>query len=438
MRHRFLPALIGLSMAAALDAQDSTTAPRDSFSITALQSDALRRDPRYRQLTLQADAAALRLGNIAAESRPALSLDAQGQYQSDVTKVSAPLPGVAFPSPPHDTYDAHLSVQQTIFDPSLSLRRSVERAQLEETQAQVRAALYALRAEINDAFFAAASLQERISTIESAILDLDGRLRDARERFAAGSALPGDTAAIAATIIQRKQDRLRLGGERGAALARLSALVGRDVTARDPLIVPDLSSRVAAVRTSIDRQRGRPEYAQFETTRRRLAAQQDAVGARDRPRLSAYGRGGYGRPGLNMLSSDFQAYWLGGLQLHWSPWSWGGRGSSRDRQLIGIQREIVTTNEAAFTESLRRNVDQAIAAIGTLEGTVALDERVVVLREIVEREAAARLREGVITAADYTTRSTELLAARVARVQHRVELAQARANLLTMIGADLP
>lgn len=422
--------------AGAARAQDTASAVRDSFSITTLQAEALRRDPRNRQLELQSRAAALRLLNIAAESRPALSLDAQGQYQSAVTRIGASLPGVTFPTPPHDTYDAHLLARQSLFDPSLSPRRAIERAQLEESQAEVRATLYALRVEINEAFFGAASLQERASLLESAILELTGRLREARERLAAGVALPGDTAALAATILQREQDLLRLGGDRSAALARLSALVGRELGPNDPLIVPDLATRVASARAALDGSRDRPEYARFDAARRRLAAQQGSVDAQRRPRIAAYGRGGYGRPGLNMLSSDFQTYWLGGVQLHWAPWTWGA--ASRDRELIAIQGEIVGTSEAAFGEALRRNAHQSLTIIEALERTAALDDRVVQLREVVEREAAAKLREGVITAADYTSRGTELLTARVARVQHRVELAQARATFLTIVGVELP
>jgi len=73
-----------------------------------------------------------------------------------------------------------------------------------------------------------------------------------------------------------------------------------------------------------------------------------------------------------------------------------------------------------------------------LDSTLALDEQIVVLREQIEREAAVRLREAAITAAEFVDRSSELTAARLLRAQHRVELAQARANYLTLIGVDVP
>ena len=52
------------------------------------------------------------------------------------------------------------------------------------------------------------------------------------------------------------------------------------------------------------------------------------------------------------------------------------------------------------------------------------------------RETRLRYAEGVITSAEYVDRETDVLAARLARAGHRVELAQARAHYLTLIGVE--
>ena len=48
-----------------------------------------------------------------------------------------------------------------------------------------------------------------------------------------------------------------------------------------------------------------------------------------------------------------------------------------------------------------------------------------------------RFQEGVVTASEYLDRNTEWLAAQFARGRHRVELAQARARLLTTLGLEV-
>jgi outer membrane protein TolC len=138
---------------------------------------------------------------------------------------------------------------------------------------------------------------------------------------------------------------------------------------------------------------------------------------------------------LNLLSSDLQTYWVTGVQLHWAPFNWGTSG--RDREQLALEREMVATNEAAFRRNLARSVQPTLASIARLDSTIVLDESVIALREQVAREAQVQLREGVITAAAYVDRSTELLTARLRRVQHRVALEQARVTLLNTLGVEV-
>jgi len=408
----------------------------DSLTLASLRADALRIDPRQRQLGLQARATELRLKNIDAERHPSLALDGQAQYQSSVTRIPVSVPNVSIPTPPHDTYDARVGVQQSLYDPTLAPRRNVERAQLAESQAETRTTLFSLRQEVNEAFYSAAVIGQRIAVIDGAITDLSARLRETAIKLREGTALPGDTAAIAATLLQRRQDRMQLEADRSAALARLSELVGHGVDESNVLVVPNDSAAVVRALSALDTLRGRPEYAQFAASRERLASLVAVEAAREKPRVSLFGRVGYGKPGLDMLSSDFQGYWLGGVQVHWTPWTWGT--TSRDREINEVQREIVTTNEEAFRRSLERNVQHSIADIARLDSALALDDQVVQLREAIDAETRVKLREGVVAAADYVDKSTDLLTARLIRIQHGVELAQARTMFLTTLGVEAP
>jgi outer membrane protein TolC len=375
--------------------------------------------------------------SLAAGRLPTISGDGLAQYQSSVTHIALPVAGITIPTPPNNTLDAHLNAQQSILDPTLKPRVALEQARLGESRAQVRTTLYGLRQEVNDAFFSALLGQERASQVAATIADLEAHLRETETRRREGAATPGDTAAIAATLLQREQDLAQITGDRRAALRRLGELIGRSIPDSTPLAIPAMdSARAHALSASLDSLRARPEYGQFSAARARLALQEAVVAAQAKPRVSAFGRLGYGRPGLNMLSSQFQSYWLAGVQVQWAPWNWGT--TERDRESLEIQRDIVTTNEAAFTAGLRRGVEQSLAAIQRLDTALALDDRIIALRQQVERETAAKLREGVITAAEYADRASELLAARLARAQHRVELAQARAAYLTTIGVDVP
>jgi outer membrane protein TolC len=407
-----------------------------SFELATLQQAAIDTDPRTQQVSLLNAQTDLRLRNISALRLPAVSVEGQGQYQSDVAHLSPepPVIGGLF-RPPKDTYDGSLRVDQRVFDPTVNAQGSLERAQLAENQARVRTTLFSLRQQVNDAFFAAAALQARAGSLAAGIADLMARLEETNARVREGTALQADAAAIEATLLQRQQELDDLQSSRRAALDRLATLTGQQVGENDALVLPDLAALVARARQASGTVRARPEFEQFTRTRDRLARQQELTAAQERPRLSTYARVGYGKPGLNFISREFESYGLAGVRLQWNAWTWGSGG--REREALAIQERIVAADEAAFARSLIASIEGDQTAIDRLQRSLGSDERIVTLREQVERSTQARLQEGVVTASEYLDRSAELLQARFARAGHEVELAQASARLLTTLGLEV-
>lgn len=429
------PAWLIAAVAMPVGAQQ-TPGTADSVRLGALHEQAVASDPRRRQFDLLEQQTRLRLKNLSAERLPALSAEAQAQYQSDV--FAPPTQGgaaAAFPSPSKDSYDSRLSVEQSILDPTIGVRRNVERAQLAESQAEVQTALYALRQEVNDAFFSSALLAEQRRIIAANIAELEERLAEARVRVREGAALPSDTAAIQATLLQRRQDAAEVEAKRRAALVRLTELVKRPLSGDDPFALPDLDDATALARRGLDSLRVRPEYEQFARTRDLLTRQQKAVSADQLPRISAFGHAGYGKPGLNPVSDSFDTYFIAGVQVKWAPWNWGSSG--RERQALAIERQIVATEEEAFTSRVTRDIQNDMADIDRLDTALTLDDQIVVLRERVEEETRLRFREGVVTASEYVDRSTDVLQARLSQATHRVEQAEARAHFLTTLGLEI-
>jgi outer membrane protein TolC len=416
--------------------QDMRASQSSELQLGPLQRAAIESDPRFRQLQLQQAQSALRLENLAAEKRPAIGVEGLAQYQSDVPTPPPFLPGgQPLFLPPKGTVDASVRVDQYILDPTIDSRKAVEQAQLDEGQARVRSALFGLRQDVNDAFFAAALLQERSRALAATIAELETRLTETNARVREGTALAADADAVEATLLQRRQDADALQADRTTALKRLSDLTGRAISEDDVFVMPDLKSSVTEAMAAAKPVRARPEYEQFLRTQARLARQQDAASALERPQLSAFARGGVGRPGLNFISDAFEAYALGGFQLRWKAWTWGSAG--REREALGIQQEIVAADEAAFTRGLDRAIEGDRATIDRLERAVTLDDHIVELRDAVARTTEIRFREGTVTASEYLDRSTDLLLARYARAGHRVELAQASARFLTTLGLEV-
>ena len=352
-------------------------APANPISLAALHDEALAADPRVAQLKLEAARTELTLQNIAVERRPSFRIDALGQYQSDVPTPPSPLPGgQPLWLPPHQTLDASLRVDQPLVSPAIDSRLAVERAALAEAQARVRTAVFGRRQEVNEAFFAAALLQERIGALRETIAVLEQLLADAAIRVRERAALPSEAARIEAPVLERRRDAAALAADRRAALARLSELTARTLGESSELRLPDLADAV---------RRARAERSSLRATARVRRVRADpGAGSRSNasrqrprhdPRLSAFGRVGYGKPGLNFIADEFDAYWSAGVQMQWSPWAWGT--ADRERAALALQQQIVDADESAFRSGLDRAVQEDLAALDRLEATAALDDQIV-------------------------------------------------------------
>ena len=406
----------------------------DSLRLDALHAAAEQHDPRVRQLAIRESQSVLRLRTIAAERLPSVGGSAQAQHQSVVTQFPG-APGFAGPSIPHDTYDANVAVTEPLLDPTRSARAAVERAQLARARADVETALYGVRQQVNASFFAAASLSARHEAVAATIADLEAQAKVVDARVRHGTALQSEQSAIRAEALRRRQDDAQLLADRDAALRVLADLTGLTLPPEAPIALPALEQRVAEARARQDSVVTRPELERFERMRDVLSRQADVAGAQTKPRVSAFARGGVGKPGLNMLSTRPESYWIGGVQVQWNPFDWGR--ATRERQALELERDAVTADATAFRDALRRQTVGDLATIARLEQVLATDDEIVGLREQIVREASARFRESTITSAEYVDRQTELLTARIARGLHRVELAQARVAYLTTLGLQV-
>ncbi|HEX6590280.1 MAG TPA: TolC family protein [Longimicrobiales bacterium] len=420
----------------------ATVAPlsaQDTLQLSGLQREAIERDPRAAQYALLERQAELRMRNLSAERLPQLSATGEATYQSEVTRIPIAVPGGEAPEPPKDRLEVALLADWLFYDGGgVASRSDVERARLAAARAQLAAELEPVRAEVNRSFFSALALQEHARETSALIVDLEARLEEVRAAVAEGAALPGDTAAVLAELLTAVERRRALESDRAAAFAVLAHLTATEMDEATVLQVPSLTDAVARTRSlaaSSATLRAHPQFEAFAARRAHLAEQAAALRARNRPQASAFGRAAYGSPGYEQFTDELHDYWMGGVRVRWAPFDWGR--TSRERELLDLERTVVGTEEAAFAERLLRESEQPLSTIDRLGSTLSTDDRIIALREQVVRQTRAQLDEGAITAAVHVDALSDLEQARVARALHRVQLAEAQAAYLTMLGIPL-
>jgi len=401
----------------------------DTLRLADIRAAAAARDPRAVRPEILDEASRLRLANLRAERLPRLALTGQATYQDDVAALPFQLPGIDAPTPPAAQFRLQVEADQLLFDGGrLSDRHEIERARLQEGRAEASATLLAIREAATEAFFGALLQQSRAEALDLGVTDLDARLAFVRARVRAGAALASEAAALEAEMIRLRQQRDEAAAHRSAALRVLSALTGIDAGADDVLMIP--GDELAIPRPPAP---ARPELDRLAGARRRALAEAALARAGSLPELRLFGQAGVGRPDPFVpFSDEADVFGIVGLRLRWDLVDWGR--SRRDARVAGLQARLAELDAEAFTLALDRAAEQHGADAGRLEAGAPDDDRAIALREEVLRVARRQLEEGVLPAPDYVDRLTDLLDARLTRDRHRIELARARAAILSSVG----
>jgi outer membrane protein TolC len=401
-------------------------------TLGALHRAAERADPRSAQAALLTRQSGVRTRGIETDWRPAVNATALTQYLSDVTAVGAVLPGANIPRPPNVQYDAYLGVRQRLYDATIAARTRVERAQLTEQLARVQSTVYRQRHAVNDAWFGVLRADVQLATLGTAITDLRALHAQATQRRALGAGLPSDVLLLDAELLRRQQAIDALRADRQASLAVLRSITGVALPDSAPLTFVD----TLAATDSAGQGRLRPEFAQFSAARDALDERMALARAAEAPRVSAFSRGGYGKPGLNQLARSFDTYIVAGVQVDWSPFTWGAR--AREEESLRLQQDMLRTDETSFARELHEATLRIDASLDALDRALELDAQILTIRTAVLRETRARYAERTVTGAEVVDRETDVLTARLERDQHRVQRAELRARRLTLLGQPLP
>ena len=156
------------------------------------------------------------------------------------------------------------------------------------------------------------------------------------------------------------------------------------------------------------------------------------MGLKTIPRLSAFGQAGFGRPGLNFMSDEWQDFYVMGLQFFWIPWDYGE--TKRKQTIIDLNSRMLNYEQENFDLQLQSAIDRVLSRIKLLEEIIREDEKMVEVRELIRLSMEKRLSEGVITSAEYITELNREKQARLDLERSKLDLLANQLAYLIIIG----
>jgi outer membrane protein TolC len=408
----FLPAIM-------LRAQEPVT-------LEQCQQWARENHPVLRQSGLYQQILNLKDENNATSLLPQLTLNGQATYQSDVTKIAISIPNLHVPTVDKDQYKIYLDLKQTIWDGGLSKARElINASENAGNQQQVEVELYQLKENVNRFFFTSFLIQENLKILEQKTQVLTERRKMMESAVKNGMMLSSELDQLLADLIKTDQTILELKSNRETVLSALSIMTGKTTDQLQPM---ELGNSAIA----LDQPVQRPEMNLFERQTDLLNANAELLKKQRNPKLFGFGQAGYGKPGLNMLNSAFDTYYLVGVGFNWNVLDW--KNTQRQRQVLKLQQEIVQTKQESFLRGIDIASDQQNKQIAQLSELLRTDEQLIKVRERITRTSASKLENGSITMADYIQDLNAETSAKLTLETHRIQLKEAQVKLANIKG----
>ncbi len=380
--------------------------------------------PLLKQFGLIEKTAEYNLSNANKNYLPQFNFAARATYQSEVTEIPAVFgqilsqvsgKPISFPSLSRDQYQATLEMNQLLWDGGLiSAQKKGIKAATEAEKQKLEVELFALNERINNLYFGILLINEQLTQINilKDELDVNYKRIDALKRN--GVAQQSDVDAIKVEQINALQRETDQKSMRKTYLQLLSAFIGNAVDENTRLEKPALPELTDQPENK------RPELMLFTAQNKLYDSQRDAVNAANLPKIGLFMQGGYGRPGLNMFTSEFSPFYMGGVRFTWNLSGFYSQKTNLEKievskKMVEVQKETFLFNNTLLTNQQKNEIEK-------LKTTLKNDDEIISLRSNIKKSAEAKVANGTLTVTDLLREINAENIARQTRAFHEIQL----------------
>ena len=403
------------------------TVRSQEITLAACQEQARANFPLTRQQGLIDQVTKNTIEALMAQYFPQFRLSGQASYQSDVTKIDLNMPDgfpkIDIPTPEKDQYKLYLDVSQTIFGGgSLGVQQQFTKAEAEVNKQRIEVELYKLRDKINQVYFGILLADEQQKQTDILKNDLNTALDKVKVMVKNGVSLETNQFNLEAELITINQNIKNIELGRSALLEILGKLIGKDLDKETQLTKP------GTIRLKSDFVR--PELTLIDLQKNTLSLQNLQLAAQNVPEISLFLQGGWGKPALNLFSTKFEPYYLGGVRLQWNI----SRLYTilRERRIIETRLKMYDVEKDMFTMNNDIEQTQQLSKINQLNLSLKSDDELIALRSKIKQTSQVQLENGVITSADFIRDANAENQARQKKALHEMQLILEQYHLLWM------
>jgi outer membrane protein TolC len=422
LTHHIWIAMLFLSLGGSVFAR-----PADTLSLKKCRKLAVDYSKLLKEKSLQRQLIKV---NIRAENTgylPQAEVIGQATHQSDVTGLPVSMPGVEPLS--KEQYKASLNLRQVIYDGGYIARQkhlAVSAQKVEQSRLDVD--IQKLKERVNDLYLSVMLINENIRLVELLKTEISLNIEKLSAMLKNGVTLKSNVDLLEVEYLKADQKLIELNSNKTITIGMLSVLMGRALPVNTLFIQPEIAPILG------DTQSNRPEYRLFDSQNDRLRDQALLLDSKILPKLTVFAHGGYGRPGLNMLSNEFDWYYLTGVRLSVPLTNW-----TRTRQLkksLTYQQSIIKAKKEAFSRNTGMQLNRQLHEMDKYRRLIEKDKAIIVKRSGIKETESVRLSNGVSTSTEFITQLNAENQAILNRKIHEIQLLQAIINYNALKGFE--
>lgn len=385
--------------------------------------------PQIKEMSLIEMTKGIDLKNAAYAWLPHLNISGKATWQSEVVEMPMDIPGMDI-NIPHDQYGLTAEFTQQIWDGGTSRsQKELAEAGAEVKKTQLETNLWSIRSRVQNVFLGIILIDKQLELNRLLRESLERSSEEVKSRMEAGVALPSDLDQVSVNILSCLQQRASLDADRKSYVKILGLLTGRDMTDVELAVPQDAVNYVDDGARDFET---RPEMAFYAAQLKQNEFQRRQLNTLISPKLNLSLQGGYGRPGMNMLSGDFSGYFVAGLKLQWNIGALYTRGLDKRRGNADAQKIDLTRKSFIFNSSVE--AEQKNNAILKARDVLEKDSEIIGLRQRIRASGENQYREGTIKMNDYLSMLDEEYKAKANESMHEVQLMMAVYDMKNTIG----
>lgn len=364
---------------------------------------------------------------------PQIRISGSASYQTDALTFPFDIPWIDMPVFSKDQYSAIIELSQVIWDGGMiAADRGNIRAKSDVQMAEQEISMYALKEKVNDLYFGILYIDQQIRQSEVMDSELERERRRIESCIENGVANPSDLDVIDVERISQKQARDNMRSLMEAYLRMLSMMTGVKINDSGMLVrpLPEGADGEAVLSSILQADIRRPELMLYKAQKREIDTQLDFWTAGGLPQISLFIRGGYARPGLNMMDDSVQPFAVGGIRLVWDISRLYSLGYGK--KIVDYSKAQVDVAEQTFLFNTNLQSQEQISEVRRYLKAIEDDRKIVSLRENIRRSVSAGVENGTKNASDLIGEMNKETLARRQLLMHEIEMMKSLYELKTI------